>query len=200
MARKKKSGSLAYIIFFLLLIIAAVIGYRYIPTSWFPSEPGLDGPLKVTFLDIGQADSTIVQVGSSSMLIDAGSNDTSNILINAISKLGINKFDVVIGTHPHEDHIGGLDTVINRFDIGQIYMPEISANTETFREVLEAIDLRGYSVTPPVPGFSFSLGESQCTILAPDTTKYAEVNDYSIVIRLVYEDTSFLFSSDGGQI
>jgi competence protein ComEC len=69
--------------------------------------------LKVSFIDVGQADCTIIQYGNSKMIIDAGGNSTANSLVSKIKNMGINKFDVVVGTHPHEDHIGGMDAVID---------------------------------------------------------------------------------------
>jgi competence protein ComEC len=85
--------------------------------SAVPTSMPAQATLKVSFLDVGQADCTIIQAGSMTMLIDAGGNATAASLVSRIKGLGISQFDVVIGTHPHEDHIGGLDAVINNFNI-----------------------------------------------------------------------------------
>jgi competence protein ComEC len=167
------------------------------PTTIIPSTTLSTQSLKVTFLDVGQADCTIIQYGTSAMIIDAGGNSTATLLIAAIKKMGINKFDVAIGTHPHEDHIGGLDTVINNFNIGAIYMPKVSNNTKTFEDVLLAIQNKGLTVTTPVPGTSFTLGDSvRCTIPAPNSQSYPDLNSYSIVIKMTYNNVSFLFTGD----
>jgi competence protein ComEC len=153
--------------------------------------------LKVTFLDFGQADCTVIQYGTRAMIIDAGTNTTASSLVTTIKKMGINKFDVVIGTHPHEDHIGGLDAVINNFIIGKIYMPKVSTNTKTFEDVLTAIKNKGLNVTAPIPSASFTLGDDvKCMILAPNSENYEDLNNYSIVIKMTYNNISFLFTGD----
>jgi beta-lactamase superfamily II metal-dependent hydrolase len=152
--------------------------------------------LEVYYLDVGQGDSEILRVDNSTMLIDAGINASTNTLISDIKKLGINKFDVVIGTHPHEDHIGGMDAVVNQFSIGKLYMPRVSANTKTFEDVLKAIQSKGLSITTPAPGDTFTMGSDTCTILAPNSLSYTDLNNYSIVIRVVHGKNSFLFTGD----
>lgn len=154
-------------------------------------------PLTVTFLDVGQADCTIIQYNDSAMIIDAGGNSGSSALIAKLQNMDIEQFDIVIGTHPHEDHIGGLDAVINNFDIRTIYMPKVSHNTKTFEDVLLAIKNQGLTVTTPIPGATFTLGgDVQCTILAPNSQSYAELNSYSIVLKVTYNGKSFLFTGD----
>jgi competence protein ComEC len=152
--------------------------------------------LQVRFLDVGQADSELIQCDGKSMLIDAGTNATATSLVATLKGLGITRFDVVVGTHPHEDHIGGLDNVISSFDIGIVYMPEVSADTDTFRDVLTAIKNKGLSITTPVPGTGFDLGKAHFTIFAPNSASYDDLNNYSIVLRMDYGNTSFLFTGD----
>jgi competence protein ComEC len=131
------------------------------------------------------------------MIIDAGGNDSAASLVAVLKKMNITKFDVVIGTHPHEDHIGGLDVVIDNFNVGIIYMPKVSNNTKTFEDVLLAIKNKGLTVNTPVPGASFALGKDvQCMILAPNSSSYPELNSYSIVIRMTFNGKSFIFTGD----
>jgi len=130
------------------------------------------------------------------MIIDAGTNASTNSLINTIKGMGISKFDIVVGTHPHEDHIGGMDAVINQFDIGTIYMPKVTTTTKTFQDVLIAIKNKGLTITTPETETIFNFGETQCTILAPNSQTYEDLNNYSIIIKLVYGNTSFLLTGD----
>ena len=96
--------------------------------------------LLVDFIDVGQADSILIRNQDQVMLIDAGTNEAGDTVVNYLKELGITKINYLVGTHPHEDHIGGIDDVINNFDIGQIYMPKMETTTKTFEDVLEAIE------------------------------------------------------------
>jgi competence protein ComEC len=152
--------------------------------------------LVVHYLDVGQGDSEILQCGNQTMLIDAGTNESTNTLIQDIKGLGITRFDIVVATHPHEDHIGGMDAVINQFDIGTVYMPDVTANTVTFSDVLKAIKNKNLIPVHPTPGMVFNLGNARCTVLAPNSATYTDLNNYSIVIKVVFGSNSFLFTGD----
>ena len=116
--------------------------------------------LLVDFIDVGQADSILIRNQDKTMLIDAGTNEAGETVVNYLKNLGITNIDYLIGTHPHEDHIGGLDDVINYFDIEQIYMPKIQTTTKTFEDVLEAIENKNLTVTSPHKGDTIELGEA----------------------------------------
>ena len=157
----------------------------------------VNSELKVHFIDVGQADSILIQQSDgSAMLIDAGNNADADLVVNYLKDQGIDKLDYVIGTHPHEDHIGGLDAVINTFNIGKVIMPKVSHNTKTFEDVLTAIKNKNLKVTSPVPGQSYKLGDAIFTILAPNSDSYDSLNNHSVVIKLDFGETSFLFTGD----
>ncbi|MCB2291014.1 MBL fold metallo-hydrolase [Clostridium sp. CS001] len=158
------------------------------------------GELKVHYIDVGQADSILIQQGSISMLIDAGNNADSELVKKYISDQGITNLDFLIGTHPHEDHIGGLDYVINSFKVGKIYMPKATSTTKTFQDVVVAIKNKGMKIAVPTPGGTFKLGEATCTILAPNGNGYEDVNNESIVIKVTFGSNSFLFTGDAEDI
>lgn len=152
--------------------------------------------LKVYYIDVGQADSILITLGNSSMLIDAGNNDDGKAVVDFIAAKGISKLDIVVGTHPHEDHIGGLDDVINAFDIGEIIMPKVSHTTKTYKDVLTAIKNKNHTVTAAKAGQTYALGSANIQVISPVKDKYENLNQYSAVMRLTYQNTSFLFTGD----
>lgn len=164
------------------------------------SSQNAAGKLKIHFIDVGQADSILIQCGNENMLIDAGNNDDGDMLVEYIKSQDVNKLDYLIGTHPHEDHIGGLDRVIESFDIGNIYMPKASSNTKTYKDVLDVIKAKGLKITSPIPGSSFKLGDAAVEIFAPNSATYEDANNYSIVMKLKYGSTSYLFTGDAENI
>ena len=148
---------------------------------------------------MGQADSILVQSNGMNMLIDAGTNDMGKTVVKDLQTLDIKKIDVLIGTHPHEDHIGGLDDVIKNFDIGTIYMPKVQTNTKTFEDVLDAINEKGLKITSPDVGYKFNVGNAVCEVMNCGTGTSEEksnLNLSSIVIRMTYGEQSFLFMGD----
>jgi len=154
--------------------------------------------LEVHFIDVGQADSILVLTpDNKAMLIDAGNNGDGNTVVSYLKAKNISTIDVLVGTHPHEDHIGGLDTVIKAFDVKSVYMPKVSSNTKTFEDVLTAINDKGLKVKTAKAGTSISLGSGIKTeIIAPNNDKYEDLNNYSAVIKLTYGSTAFLFMGD----
>ncbi|WP_291581552.1 ComEC/Rec2 family competence protein [Clostridium sp. UBA6640] len=151
--------------------------------------------LMVHFIDVGQADSILIEQGNSTMLIDAGNNDDGKIIKDYLSKRNITKIDYLVGTHPHEDHIGAMDDVIYEFEIGKIFMPKKTSTTKTYRDVVTAANKKSLKFTAPKVGDSFKLGEATFTILAP-IKDYEDANDSSIVLKMKYGNNTFLFTGD----
>lgn len=157
----------------------------------------VSGDLIVDYIDVGQADSILIRNDNHSMLIDAGNNEDGKDVLNFIKEKGITKLDYVIGTHPHEDHIGGLDDVINSdLEIENIFMPKISTNTKTFEDVLDAISNKGLTVKAPKKADTFEIGKVKCTVMTDSILDQDNLNLSSIIIRLEYGENSFLFMGD----
>ena len=157
----------------------------------------VEGELTVYFIDVGQADSILVCNQNEAMLIDAGNNEDGEDVVKFIKDKGITKLNYIIGTHPHEDHIGGLDNVINSdLEIENILMPKIQTNTKTFEDVLDAISNKGLKVTAPSKGDSFKIGDSNCEVMTDSILDKDNLNLASIIIRLEFGSNSFLFMGD----
>ena len=159
---------------------------------------GLNDELRVSFIDVGQGDSEFIELpNGETMLIDAGTNETGKNVVDYIKSLGYTSIDYVVGTHPHEDHIGGLDDVIKTFDIGSIYMPKVTADTKTFEDVLDAAESKNLMINTAKSGVSIMDTEDlSVKFLAPTLDSYENTNDYSAVVKVVYGDTSYLFTGD----
>lgn len=153
--------------------------------------------LSVHFIDVAQGDSTLlISPDNKTMLIDAGDNFHGQKVVDYLNRLNIKKIDILIGTHPDSDHIGGLDCVINNFDIGCFYMPNKSHNTNTFKDVLLAAKNKHLKINAAKSGIHFSLGKFiNCSILSPMKI-YNENNLCSLVVKSVYNSKSFLFTGD----
>ena len=157
--------------------------------------PVENADLMVYFLDVGQADSILVKSNSEYMLIDAGNNEDGPKLVKYFESLGIEKFKYVIGTHAHEDHIGGMDDIINNFDVETFYMPDVITTTKTFEDVLDALDRKNMYFDVPVIGSNFNIGNSLVDVVYFDNNE-EDLNTTSIILKLNYKNISVLFTGD----
>lgn len=149
----------------------------------------------VSFIDVGQADSVLIKNGNYNMLIDAGNNEDGEKLVNYFKSLGIEEFTYVFATHPHEDHIGGMDDIINNFKIDNYYMSNKLSTTKTFMDVLDALDRRNLKYTVPNKGDTLKLGDANIKVIYTGDDK-SNINDSSIVLKITYGKNSFLLTGD----
>lgn len=156
------------------------------------------GKLTVSYIDVGQGDSIFIQTPSGkTMLIDAGVPEMGSRVVDYIRSRGVNKIDILVGTHPHADHIGGIPAVIENFQIGKFYMPKVITTTNTFEDVLKAAKAKGLSINVAKAGVVLDLGnEVKAQMLAPNSSHYDDLNNYSAVIKITYKNTAFLFTGD----
>ncbi len=151
----------------------------------------------IFFLDVGQADSILVKSPTGEhMLIDAGKNDGANDLVKMLKDYGVDDIDYLILTHPHEDHVGGADTVFEHFEVKNVISPDIGADSKTWRDVVDAIEAEGCMDITASVGATYTLFEGcKFEILGPVDAD-TDLNNASIVLRLDYYESSFLFTGD----
>lgn len=160
------------------------------------AQAGQADGLLVHFIDVGQGDSILIQSGGRSMLVDAGENDQGEIVVSYLKSQGVSSLDYVIGTHPHSDHIGGLDTVIESFNVRDVILPPAEHTTKTFEDVVDAVADKGLSVTEPKPGDRYEIGDASFTILAPNGDYGDDLNNWSVGLRLEYGQNHFVMCGD----
>lgn len=154
----------------------------------------------VHFIDVGQGKCILIEAPEKNVLIDAGENDQGQKALRYFSTRGIDRIDIVIGTHPHSDHIGGMSEVISGIPVSTVILPvipdDIVPATVTYTSLLNAIAGAGLKITPAKSGAVFDLGGgAELAILGP-LNDYEDLNNMSVVSRLSYGQTSFLFTGD----
>lgn len=152
--------------------------------------------LTVHFMDVGQGDAVLIACGGEYMLIDAGDNSKGTAVQNYLTKQGVKTLKYVVGTHPDADHIGGMDVVLYKFDCNTVIMPDVTSDTATYRDVLDAMKAKGYRNTVSKPGNSYTLGDARFVIAGPGKA-YEDTNNNSIVIRMTHGDNS-VYGGYGG--
>ncbi len=167
-----------------------------IPTSTqtSPQTAPEKSSFKVHFIDVGQADAALVECDGHYMLIDGGNKADSNVIYSVLKKAAVSKLDIVVGTHAHEDHIGGLPGAFNYTTADLTLCPVKSYNSNAFEEFAKYAEQKGNGVTVPKQGDTYTLGSANVKILGLNGS--SDTNDTSIILRIDYGETSFLFTGD----
>ncbi len=151
--------------------------------------------LTVHFIDVGQADCALVECGGAFALIDGGNRDDGQLVVSYLEQQGVTELAAVICSHAHEDHVGGLPSVLSVYPTGAVYAPTRTYSSNAFDDFAYYTDQQGLTIEIPSPGDVFSLGEARVTVLGP-VQSYPDPNDTSLVLRIDYGETSFLFTGD----
>lgn len=162
------------------------------PSGSIPSE---SSTFEIHFLDVGQADAALVLCDDGAMLIDGGNSEDSSLVYSYLNNHGIDHLEYIICTHPHEDHVGGLPGALNYATVGTAYCSMEDYDSKAFSSFERYLEQQGKTIEIPEVGDTFSLGSSTVSILGP-VGYYSEANNMSIVLRIAYGNTSFLFSGD----
>jgi len=162
---------------------------------------GTKGIFQVHFLDVGQADSALlISPNGEAILIDGGNNDDGPKVVSYLKSQGVKELSAIVATHPHEDHIGGLDSVLQSIPTKIVYMPNASSNTRTFEDFIAAVNSSGAKKIQAKAGVNLNVPDLTGLFLAPNNSSYEEVNNYSAVLKVTYGKVSFLYTGDAEDI
>jgi len=172
--------------------------------AWYAAErPDLnfweippEGTVSVHYIDVGQGKSALICTPGGNMMIDTGDYDYIDKVSGYLRRHGVRTIDVLVATHPHGDHIGGMAAIINDFDIGTVIMPRAEGTGRAYERMLLAMREHNLRAHAPAAGETFNLGDTEFTVLAPNSDSYENLNNFSIVLRMTYGMHSFVFTGD----
>ncbi len=189
----KKVSRIFYTIIAFILVI--LFGYLSLNESYSKEHPVISTDLIVEFIDVGQGDCIFISSNNHHMLIDGGNNADGKKITTYLEDKGVKELDYVVSTHPHEDHIGGLDNVLKAIPTKKVLMPDIITTTRTFEEVIDVIEQKEIPLVVPKIGDKYKLGDSLIEVIYINNNE-EDLNESSIVLKLTYKDVSFLFTAD----
>ena len=190
----------------LLLIFLLLLGLYYILDNYDNKNnikedktiTNKTNNLEIYFLDVGEGDSILIRKNDNNVLIDGGNNKDGKKLVKYFKELNINKFNYIIATHPHEDHIGGLDYIIREFDLDNYLQLDLEGEGLTYQDIIKETDKKGIERKTPAIDEEFNVEDLNFKVLYLDNNP-EDINNSSMIIRLVYKNTSYLFMADAEQ-
>ena len=205
--KKKTAGRMPLWLYVLIVVAIALVTYFLTSGEAEAGDPQppaasaaaqqtpADETLTVRFLDVGQGDSILLACGDETMLIDGGPVEEGQFLVSRLNRLDVTGLTYVVNTHPDEDHCGGLAAVLAKYPAEHVYSSVTEYTTKVFSNVVKYADEQGHPVEVPQTGDSWTLGSASVHIIGPVQT-YSDPNNGSLVLRVDYGGTSFLFTGD----
>lgn len=191
--KKRKFKYIIFALLFLLLFMFFSFFIRKINT------PKIDPELMyVHYINVDQGDSILIQANNKNLLIDSGPKSHKKQLVQFLNSLNISTLDYVIATHPHDDHIGNMNTVINSYKINSFYAPKVYSNAKSFEQMIDALKSKSLKIHPIKRDCNtIDLGpDIKIQVLSPISDSYDNENNYSPIIKVSFGNTSFLFTGD----
>ena len=180
----------------ILTISAIIISISFLTQN---NNGNYENKMIIHYIDVGQGDCILIQVNNKNLLIDSGPSSNRKDLLNYLEKLDIKKFDYIIATHPHEDHIGNMDTIIKRYNIGSFYSPKVITSSTTFENMISALVDKNLKINVLKKGVKgIDLGKNtEIEVFSPlENISSDNLNDYSPIIKITLFNNSFLFTGD----
>lgn len=181
----------------ILLLLTGCTSSKPVEPTTEPTEPSVAEPgLTVHFLDVQHADSILLACGGEYALVDGGYPESGERIVSYMRQQGIKELDLLVGTHPHGDHIGGLPQVLNTFPTETVWTSQLPYTNDYVSNFTNAVTRNGADFVQPRPGESFRLGDATIDVIGPLNLRYEEANDLSLVLMVTYGDTRFLLTGD----
>ena len=196
MFRKSKLIKKAQNIFILILAILSLFLFKELLNK---SRASINSnEIKIHIINVGQGDAILVQVNNKNLLIDSGSKSEKKKLTNYLNSIYIPQFDYIIATHPHEDHIGNMSYIINKYKVLNFYSPKVESSTTSFESMAESLARKNIKVKVlKSNNNSIDLGDNTIIeFFSPNLESYDNLNNYSPIIKISYGNNSFLFTGD----
>lgn len=192
--RKKHSINKILSLLFALLLT----GFTYLDGLNSPDANPLLESTIVHFIDVSQGDSSLILTGNQAILIDGGRNADEELVVEFIREQGVSTIDLIIATHPHEDHIGGLDAVMDNFQTDKILMPDVPHNTITYEDVITSANNNNVEIVYPDDKtlYEFKSGLSLKLLNPPSSFESNNLNNDSVVCLVEIGDTTILYTGD----
>lgn len=164
------------------------------------NSSGSLGSLEVHYIDVKQGDCILIESEGQNMLIDCGESSQSDEVTAYLQAHNISKIDYLVGTHPHSDHMGGMSTIVDNFEVSDFYMPYLPDDdiptTKYFEKLLLSLENKNIEIKNPAVGDKIQIGSAEALVIAPNNKEYSNTNNYSIGIILTHGENSFIFTGD----
>lgn len=166
------------------------------PTTQHTQGTEIASGLTVHFLDVQHADCILIACGGEYALVDGAYPDSGDKIVTYLKQQGVDELDLVVGTHPHGDHIGGLPQVLDTFPTETVWTSQLPYTNDYVSSFTGAVTRNGAEFVQPRPGDSFQLGDATIDVIGPLNLRYEDANDLSLVLMVTYGDTRFLLTGD----
>lgn len=191
---KLKSAIALFLVSAFLFLLSSCLGAEG------PIAAPEEGEVRVSFLDVGQADCAVIRTADRVIVVDTGhATSDGTELLTYLGRLGIKRIDLLVLTHPHEDHIGGAPSVLREYDVVECLMTDLLADSVLFRETVAALKNEGCTVTRAHSDVVRAYGDLSVEVLSPTNQFSSTVNDAGIVLRVRYKEHTFLFMGDASE-